>query len=125
SRGLSERHPWRPNRPCRHSHDHMVRHSWLAQRRAARSLPADWRRDFRNERAMARSKRRSVDGEGLVFRLRASGIAGRDMGRAKALWTFGRSRLSPDSASPFFGLGNFAGIRHFRSDVWVIAGWYE
>src|SRR5215475_1699141 len=99
----------------------MVRHSWLAQRRAARSLPADWRRDFRNERTMARNKRRSLDGNGLVLRFRPPGIAGRDVGRVEALRTFRRSRLSQDRASPVVGLGNCAGSAHFRTTVWVMA----
>jgi Sulfite exporter TauE/SafE len=103
------------------SHDGVVRHSRLAQGRAARGLSADWRRDFRNERPVAGSKRRNIDRHGLVLRLRPSGIAGRDVGRAKALRTFGRSRLSQDRASPVVGVGNCAGSASFRITFWLMA----
>src|SRR5262245_55252271 len=59
-RRLSEWDPRWPDRPCRHSHHHLVRHSRLAQGRAARGVSADWRRDFRNERPVAGSMRRNI-----------------------------------------------------------------
>src|SRR5262249_48040781 len=59
-RGLSERHSWRSHRPCGHSHDHLVRPSWLAQGRAAGDLPAHRGRDIRHERAVAWGPARRV-----------------------------------------------------------------
>jgi hypothetical protein len=88
---------------------------------AASSAPADWRRNFRNERPVAGNKRRNLDGHGLVIRLGASGIAGRDVGRAKALWTFRRGRLSQGRTSPVVGLGNCTGTARLRTTVWLMA----
>src|SRR5262249_48531988 len=118
---LSERDPWRPDRPCRHSHDHLVWHSRLAQGRAARGVSADWRCDIRHERPVVGNKRRNIDGHSLVLRHRPSGVAGRDVGRTKALWTFGRSRLPQDRASPVVGLGHCAGSPRFHANSWLMA----
>jgi len=76
---------------------------------AARGVPADWRCDIRHDRPVVGNKRRNIDGHSLVLRHRPSGVAGRDVGRTKALWTFGRSRLPQDRASPVVGLGHCAG----------------
>jgi len=76
---------WRADRSCRHSHDHLVRHSWLAQGRAARRLPADWRRHIRHERSMAGSRRSDTERLALVLCHRPSGIAGGNVVGAKTL----------------------------------------